>query len=217
MLNDQEKAEKYRTIFEERNSEDNELKKKNIEYVVSSIVKDKENELNNIQRKRYIWISLSILLILTPLLFIYRILRKKIKQKEEKISEVTTTLEQKEKVIFEKNIETKELKLKVNDTYNELIEFAKNNDPTFYFRFQEIYPEFHNTLLKHFPGLRNTELILCAYTFLGFSIKDIAEYTFKSVNTIRNRKQNLRKKFEVPTDQDMGIWLKNLIYPNDNQ
>jgi len=217
MLNDQEKAEKYRTIFEERNSEDNELKKKNIEYVVSSILKDKEDEMNASQRKSYIWISFGILFILASLLFIYRILRKKIKQKEEKISEVTTTLEQKEKVIFEKNIEAKELKLKVNDTYNELIELAKNNDPTFYFRFQEIYPEFHNTLLKHFPGLRNTELILCAYTFLGFSIKDIAEYTFKSVNTIRNRKQNLRKKFEVPTDQDMGIWLKNLIYPNDNQ
>jgi DNA-binding NarL/FixJ family response regulator len=61
------------------------------------------------------------------------------------------------------------------------------------------------------PGLRTSELILCAYTFLGFNIKDIADYTFKSVNTIRNRKQNLRKKFGLSGEQDMGIWLRNLI------
>ncbi|MEN4760242.1 tetratricopeptide repeat protein [Chryseobacterium sp. C39-AII1] len=217
ILGDNVNRDKYKEIFETKVRNDESRNAKNMDFIVKAILKDQQTENSQHQNKSFTLLSIGILILFLSLFFIYRVLRKKLKQKEEKISEVTTTLEQKEKVIFEKNQETKELKIKVNDTYNELIELAKNNDPAFYFRFQEIYPEFHNTLLKNFPGLRNTELILCAYTFLGFSIKDVAEYTFKSVNTIRNRKQNLRKKFGVPTDKDMGVWLKNLIYPNNSE
>ena len=123
---------------------------------------------------------------------------------------VQTTLQEKDEIITQKGVETKELQQKVNDSYTEVIELAKNHDPSFYFRFQEVYPDFQKKLLEYSPGLRTSELILCAYTFLGFTVKDIAMYTFKSVNTVRNRKQNLRKKFNIPTEQDMGIWLRKL-------
>jgi len=126
------------------------------------------------------------------------------------IKETTNSLQDKEKIIYQKSSETQELQQKVNDSYSDFVELAKKNDPSFYFRFQEVYPEFQKKLLEQSPNLRTSELILCAYTFLGFTIKDIAEYTFKSVNTIRNRKQSLRKKFGIQSEEDMGIWLRNL-------
>ena len=65
-------------------------------------------------------------------------------------------------------------------------------------------------LLEIDPKLRVTELTLLAYFFLGFTSKDVALYTFKSTNTVRNRRQNLRNKLHLSTDENMELWLKSL-------
>lgn len=214
-IGDKTNKDRYEKIFLQKQKELNNQQKKNIDYVLANILKDKEDETRAAQRKNYIWISSIFLVLSLSLLFVYKIFKKKLKQKETLITEKESSLLEKDEIISQKEVETKDLQLKVSDAVTHLIELGKNNDLTFYFKFQEVYPEFHKVLLENFPGLRNTELVLSAYTFLGFSTKDVAEYTFKSVNTIRNRKQNLRKKFGVPTDQDMGIWLKKLIYPDE--
>lgn len=122
-----------------------------------------------------------------------------------------------QKLIEEKEIEIKEkediaihLQQKVNDSFEELIKLAKSNSPEFFTRFKEVYPEKIDALLVINDKLRVTELTLCAYIFLGFKTKDIALFTFKSVNTIRNRKYNLRKKLFIEDEQDMEIWFKKL-------
>ncbi len=214
ILGNKQLQNEYQEKYNQKIRDANELKIKNTEKALNIILKDNESQLKESQKRIYLWISLCVLALFISLLFIYRTLRNKLKQKESEINQVTTHLEQKEKIISEKNEETKELQQKINDAYNEVINLAQNNDPAFYFRFLEVYPEFQTKMLKEFPGLRNSELILCAYTYLGFTIKDVAEYTYKSVNTVRNRKQNLRKKFNIPTEQDMGIWLRELINPN---
>lgn len=209
-LGEKDKQNKYQAIYSNLQKKLLTERNKNIESALNIILKDKEEEYKSSEFQKYILISIGILALLIIFFFIYRILRKKIKHKEIIIKEAATTLQNKEEIIYQKNSETQELQLKVSDAYNDVVELAKKNDPSFYFRFQEVYPEFQKKLLENNPTLRTSELILCAYTFLGFSIKDIAEYTFKSVNTIRNRKQSLRKKFGIQSEEDMGIWLRNL-------
>ncbi|MFP3593176.1 hypothetical protein [Chryseobacterium sp. SIMBA_038] len=209
-LGDKKQQTEYQKYYSDTQKKALELKNKNIDYALNVILKDKSDEFDQAQRKNYIYISIGILLLLIFFFFLYKLLNKDLKHKESMISEVTNSLQNRDEIITQKNHETKQLQQKVNDSYQEVIDLAKNNDPAFYFRFQEVYPEFQKKLLEISPSLRTTELILCTYTFLGFSIKDIADYTFKSVNTVRNRKQNLRKKFDLQTEEDMGIWLRNL-------
>ncbi|MCS3529972.1 tetratricopeptide repeat protein [Chryseobacterium sp. JUb7] len=210
-LGNKEKESEYNSIHYETDRKLATERARNVDYALNLILKDQDDEYNESQKKKYIWIIISISVIIILFVIIYNILRKNLKHKENTITEVTKTLQTKDEIISKKNIETEELQLKVNDAYSEVIELAQKNDPSFYFRFQEVYPEFHKKLLEIIPTLRTSELTLCAYTFLGLNIKDIAEYTYKSPNTIRNRKQSLRKKFSIPTEIDMEKWLKDLL------
>lgn len=111
-------------------------------------------------------------------------------------------------VLVQKNQEVKELEQKVNESFEEIIQLAKENSPEFWGRFQEVYPEFSKKVLEINPHLKTSELTLCAYIYLGFNTKDIAEYTFKAVQTIKNNKYNLRKRLNVPTQEDIMIWIR---------
>jgi hypothetical protein len=216
ILGDKNKQSEYEAIYINKENQIASDRSKSMDYALNIIIDDQEHNYENSKRKKYIWISIGILLLIIIFIVVFNILRKNLKHKETLITEVHSTLQKKEEIISQKTVETEELQLKVNDAYNEVIELAKKNDPSFYFRFQEVYPDFQKKLLEFSPTLRTSELILCAYTFLGFNIKDIADYTSKSINTVRNRKQNLRRKFLIPTEQDMGIWLRNLTNKKTN-
>ena len=118
---------------------------------------------------------------------------------------------EKETIIKEKEEETKELKLKVNEAFDEVVQLAKDNSPEFLTRFQEVYPNFQEKLLKINPQIRTSELTFCAYLFLGFSTKEIAEYTFKAVKTIENNRYNIRKKLGLSPEKDLLVWLREYI------
>ena len=184
---------------------------KNVDLASKIILSDQQHEYEQAQRKKYTWIAVGILALLIVFFLVYILLKNRIKHREALINEANQNINQKNEIISKKNIETEELQLKVNDVYSEVTELARTNDGSFYFRFQEVYPEFQKKLLDYNSELRTSELILCAYIFLNFNSKNIAEYTFKSVNTVRNRKQNLRKKFNIPTEQNIRSWLINLV------
>ena len=105
---------------------------------------------------------------------------------------------------------TNNLEKKVNESFIEIINLAKENHPNFYTRFQEIYPDFQRKILEINPNLQNSELVLLAYIYLNFETKEIADYLFKSPKTIQNRKHSLRKKLQIPSSEDIYVWLKNL-------
>jgi len=211
ILGEKDKHSEYGKLYSQLKKELLIKRTNELDYALNVILNDENTERKHNERKKYIWIFSGIFLLISIFLIIYFVLRKNLKHKESLISEVNNTVQQKEELISQKHIETEELQLKINDVYHKVVELAKSNDPTFYFRFQEVYPMFQKKLLEIIPNLRTSELILCAYLFLGFTTKDIADYTFKSVNTIRNRKQNLRKKFNIRTEQDIESWLKNLF------
>lgn len=119
-------------------------------------------------------------------------------------------IHKKNKILHVKEKETKLLNQKLNLAFDEVVQLAKNNDPEFLTRFQEVYPEFFPKLLKIEPQLLNTELKFCALLFLNFSTKDIASYTFVQPQSVQTRKNRLRKRLNISSDEDIYLWMKNV-------
>jgi len=66
-------------------------------------------------------------------------------------------------------------------------------------------------MLKLNEALKPSELTFAAYIYLGFTTKEIADYTFKAVKTIENNRYNFRKKINLSPEKDLQIWLRNYI------
>lgn len=63
-------------------------------------------------------------------------------------------------------------------------------------------------LLKKYPNLSLTELKICALLVLNISSKEIGELTSRSVRTIEFTRLSIRKKMNLPTDENL---VKHLI------
>jgi hypothetical protein len=100
------------------------------------------------------------------------------------------------------------------NNFNNLIALAKNNSAEFLALFNEIYPEFVASLKTINPKIRNSELEFCAMTFLNFSTKHIAQYTFVTVRAVQVRKNRLRKKLNIASDIDFNNWMREQIQRN---
>ncbi|WP_185146971.1 helix-turn-helix transcriptional regulator [Chryseobacterium echinoideorum] len=198
-LGNSEKEKKYLGIYtkkiEERASKD-----KNNTAFALKLMMNKEQD-KNIFLSRWIYIIISISIILLFFILLYYLKEKK-KRK-------TIILDSK-KILLEKETETQQMRQMINISFEEIIVLAKENNPHFLKRFQEVYPEFYNNILKINPNLKPSEITLAAYISLGFSNKEIAEYTFKSVRTIESNRYNLRKKLNLSTDIDFFVWLNSM-------
>ena len=109
-----------------------------------------------------------------------------------------------------KESEILQLKQKLNDAFDEVIELARKNDTAFLPRFNEVYPEFNRNLLTHHPDLTNTELRLSALIFLNFSSKEIADFMFITHRSVQTGKSRLRKKLGIPAETDLYQYFKSL-------
>ena len=102
-----------------------------------------------------------------------------------------------------------ENELKENN-FDALIQLAKQNNPEFLVLFNQLYPDFQEKLKNFDPNIRSSELTFCALAYLNFSTKDIAEYTFVTVRAVQVRKNRLRKKYNISSDKDFNVWMRNL-------
>ncbi|WP_447640223.1 MULTISPECIES: hypothetical protein [Chitinophagaceae] len=169
---------------------------------VKNIEDEYEQQYSNGKRKLLrLSVGLLSLIILVALL----VLRKAKKRKQVAYK----LLVQKDELLAQKEEETSLLQKKVDGAVDELIELAKQNDSHFYIRFQDMHPEWHKKMMEIAPDISFAELTLCAYIYLDFQTKDIAEYTCKSIRTIQNGKYSIRKKLK-PGNVDLHIWLKAL-------
>ncbi|RKS95859.1 hypothetical protein [Chryseobacterium defluvii] len=130
---------------------------------------------------------------------------------DRKIRRKDLLLKKNKAYILQNERKVKELEQKVNESFEEIIQLAKENSPEFWGRFQEVYPEFRKKTLDINSNLKTSELILSAYIYLGFNTKDIADYTFKAVQTIKNNKYNLRKRLNIPPQDDISLWIRNYM------
>ncbi|WP_047432857.1 tetratricopeptide repeat protein [Chryseobacterium indologenes] len=181
--------------------------KQSIEYISNEILKDKIKKASEKNHTVLIVFSIFFFVILLGVTVVYL---RTYKRNKKLISETVQTLLQKENALLMKEKETEILQQKLGGSFFEVVQLAKENSPEFFTRFNEVYPEFRNKLLEISPRSKTSELTFCAYLFLNFSTKDIAEFTFTSPRTVQTRKYNIRKKFNIPTDEDLYIWIQNI-------
>ncbi|SFK45721.1 LuxR C-terminal-related transcriptional regulator [Proteiniphilum acetatigenes] len=179
----------------------NEEKLKSTQKVLTLLTNEEKTQM---QKRYFIILRVIIPLFLLLIIFTWWFVRQyKVKyiRKEAHEMEIYKIREQ----------ETEKLKIRLNKSLDEIIELVKKNDPTFMIKFQEAYPRFTTSLLAINPKIQPSELHLCALIYLQFTTKEIADSMYRSVKTIQNRKNSLRKKLDIPSDIDIAIWLNEVI------
>ncbi|WP_312554701.1 hypothetical protein [Empedobacter brevis] len=211
ILGDAQKEKYYLEIAENRHRIDKEEHNLIIQKELFRILEKEKTEKSNIQFNNNLMIVL-ITFLFSLLLVILVVRYQKIRtRKRTIIEEQKIKLLEKESEIYKKEREFEKLELKVNNSFSELNDMVKENSSLFWGRFQEIYSNFSAKMLEINPTLKVSELTFCAYIYLGFSNKEIAEYTFKSIRTIENNRYNLRKKIGLSTEEDFSLWLRKYI------
>ncbi len=203
------KYAQYQDLLASINAQINQVENSGVMATVDSIMKEKDEVFKRKETRLY-WIIVAALVI-TLLFFVFALyFHKSITRKKENIiTDSEKQIAEKKIIIEQKDIETKELKLKVNESFEEVVQLSKENSPEFLTRFQEVYPDYYQKLINIHPRLLTTEVKLCAMLYLGFSAKDIAEYTFVTIKAAQHRKFRLRKKLNIPSDADINNWIKD--------
>lgn len=57
------------------------------------------------------------------------------------------------------------------------------------------------------PSLVTSDLLICAQLRLGFYTKEIARYTKNSVRAVEGKKYRIRKKLNIPANEDINVWM----------
>lgn len=200
-------AKYYQDLYLKTNKILDDRMKKERDFVLNEAMKEEKikHTLEAEKMQRTTLIIIAVLIFITAFI-IY--LLKKSKSKNLKSIEIAQKL-LKEKEITEQ--ETHKLKQQINEAFEEIIKLAKDNNPSFYTRFQEVYPKFQSKMLKLNESLKPSELTFAAYIYLGFTTKEIADYTFKAIKTIENNRYHFRKKINLSPEKDLQIWLRNYI------
>ncbi len=158
-------------------------------------------------KKLLIVISIISIIVLCITVIVWIITKRKYLERKNKLDvQLVNTIKEIEEIEKESQI----LEKKVNESFKEVINIAKNNDPAFLKRFQEVYPEHSNILLQMHPNLTNSELTLCALIYLKFSTKDIANFTFVEHRSVQTKKSRLRKKLNLPAGYNLEKYLQEL-------
>jgi len=170
---------------------------KNIQKTVEIILKEKNEKQSTAQRRSLIIIISIVLLVIAFSILGYK-KHVSIKKHKDKI------IEEKEKqtILLSENVD--------KNKFNEMVKLSKYNDPQALILFEELYPRFISKLKELDPKIRNTELAFCALAYLNFSTKDIAEYTFVTARAVEKHKSRIRKKYNIPSDENFNRWMKNL-------
>lgn len=207
-VGNEEKSAKYRDLLISINAKVNAAEESARMATVDNVIKDKKEVFNKTKIRLYLIIGC--VLIITLIVSMYALyFHKSMKRKKQSIiSDSAKQIEEKKIIIEQKDMETKELQRKVNESFEEVVKLSKENSPEFLIRFQEVYQDYYQKLINIEPKLLTTEIKLCAMIYLGFSTKDIAEYTFVTIKAVQHRKFRLRKKLSIPSDADINVWLK---------
>ncbi|WP_123912766.1 hypothetical protein [Chryseobacterium pennipullorum] len=192
MLNEPEKEKEAMEKYTEEKTALENIQSEAINISIDHMLAEKDEESNGLQKKLYFYGSAVVIAIIVIFFLVYRHNRS-LRQRQNEFK-----------------YEAISLKNRINDSFDELVTLAKKNDSTFLTRFQEIYPDFCTKLLDINPKLGASELAFCAMIKLNFTSKEIAEYTFIQHKSVQQKKHRLRKKLNVPTEQELFIFFDSL-------
>ncbi|QBA22792.1 tetratricopeptide repeat protein [Chryseobacterium indologenes] len=166
----------------------------------NKITKEDEEEKKKTKHQAALWYGggSSVIVIVLSLYFYLQIRRKKKKLVESK------------KIILQQEEETKTLKRKLSENHEQILQLAKKNSVGFLSLFQKTYPEVCQQLLKINPRLSHSDLSFCAMIWLGFSSKEIAQYSSMEHRSVQTKKYRLRKKLYLDAESDLYQSLKSI-------
>jgi hypothetical protein len=106
----------------------------------------------------------------------------------------------------------KDMKEKLNTDSNieDIVKLAIENDVSFIPAFRNFFPNFYNNLIAINKDMTLDELKFCALLKLGFTTKDIAEYSHLTFRTVQTKKNRLRKSFNIPSEIDLYKWVDEI-------
>lgn len=107
----------------------------------------------------------------------------------------------------EKNIDSTEVS---DEDLMALAQLAREDRQVFIQKALVIFSGFYQKIDAINPNWVSSELEVCFLLKLNFSTKDIAQITNSSVRAIEAKKYRIRKKMNIPSHQDISIWLNNL-------
>jgi|SRR5690554_2443755 len=170
---------------------------------IKLIVSQSQNKsLHNLLKEKkdrktssFLYFFLSIIFVILMVILFFVIKKNKLLAEQEKKN--TQFLEE-----FSKNPS--------REDYSKLIDLLKSNDPAFMFYFEKTFPDFSEKLLNVNLELSNLDIEFCALLKLKIATKDIAQYTFRAPQTVRNKKYIIKKKLKIPKDIDIYQWFDSL-------
>ncbi len=96
------------------------------------------------------------------------------------------------------------------EDYSKLLQLLKDNEPTFMIYFEETFPGFSSSLKKINPEISDSEIEFSALLKLKIPTKDIAKYKFIAPQTVRNKKNIIKNKLQIPKESDIYEWFDKL-------
>jgi ligand-binding sensor domain-containing protein len=97
-----------------------------------------------------------------------------------------------------------------NEMYRLLDSNINQDDNTFEMQMDELHQEFFQKLRTKFPDLTTNDLRLCVYLKLGFSSKEIADFSNIKPSSVYINRSRLRKKLGLDSEQDLGDFLNKI-------
>lgn len=176
-----------------------------VDLSINKLNTDRENETAQLkdENNTALWYSgISILLVLLIAVYFYLRIRKKKKK-----------LAESEKIIVEIGKETKDLKRKLSENYEHIIQLAREKKVDFFPKFQDAYPELCKELLKINPNLSKSDLAFCALIWFGFSSKEIAQCVSMEHRSVQTKKYRIRKKLNLESETDLYLFFRSITEP----
>lgn len=172
---------------------------------INRLNKDRENEKVQFKKQNNttLWYS-GIAMLLVTLITVYFYLH--VRKKKKKLAES-------QQIIFEIGEETKDLKRKLSENYENIIQLAREKKADFFPKFQEAYPELFRELLKINPNLSKSDLTFCAMIWLGFSSKEIAQSVSMEHRSVQTKKYRIRKKLNLESETNLYLFFRSILEP----
>lgn len=198
LKNDKKRANYYLGLYQSLS--DNLGESKNVSIVVKSLIEEHQKILDT-KKRQLTWIVLtSIFILFSTVAFFYfkyskyRSQKLEVRKEKEELLDTVT---------------------KINNTYETetlaaLITLAKTKDPTFFVKFNEMYPDFKRKMQLKFPDLNFSDLEFCAYLKMNFDTKEIARFANMSVRSVEAKKYRIRRKLDLSGSENINNFVINI-------
>ena len=87
---------------------------------------------------------------------------------------------------------------------------TENLNDRFEKHFEDVYPGFFKSLIRHSSKLTQNDLRFCAYLKMNQSTDEIAKLTSTSIRTVESKKYRVKKKFKIGKDQSLTGFIHSI-------